>query len=46
MANLETLELTISANAESATQGIGKLVRSLSALSTKDSERFRLHENA
>ena len=34
MANLETLELTISANAESATQGIGHLIRSLSALST------------
>jgi len=34
MANLETLELTISANAESATQGIGQLTRSLSALST------------
>lgn len=33
MANLETLELTISANAESATQGIESLTRSLSALS-------------
>ena len=33
MANLETLELTISANAESASQGIGQLTRSLSALS-------------
>lgn len=34
MANLETLELTISANAESASQGIGQLTRSLSALSS------------
>jgi hypothetical protein len=32
MANLETLELTISANAESATQGIESLTHSLSAL--------------
>ena len=34
MANLETLELTIASNSESATQGIGNLIRSLSALST------------
>ena len=33
MANLETLELTISANAQAATAGIGSLTRSLSALS-------------
>lgn len=33
MANLETLELTISANAESASQGIRSLSRSLSSLS-------------
>lgn len=32
MANLETLELTISSNAEVATQGIDKLTRHLSAL--------------
>ena len=34
MANLETLELTISSNAEQATQGIGQLTRSLSYLAT------------
>ena len=34
MANLETLELTISADAQKATQGIGSLVRSLSFLDT------------
>ena len=33
MANLETLELTIASNSESATQGIQSLIRSLSALS-------------
>ena len=32
MANLETLELTISGNAEQATQGIGKLITSLGFL--------------
>lgn len=34
MANLETLELTISANAESASQGISQLTSSLSSLSS------------
>ena len=33
MANLETLELRISANAQEATRGLGKLIGSLSALS-------------
>ena len=33
MANLETLELTINANAESASQGINTLIRSLASLS-------------
>ena len=33
MANLETLELTISGNAESASQGLSSLIGSLSALS-------------
>ena len=35
MANLETLELTISSNAESASKGLDKLINSLSALSKK-----------
>lgn len=35
MANLETLELTINANAESASRGLGKLIDSLTALSRK-----------
>ena len=35
MANLETLELTINANAESASKGLSKLISSLSALSLK-----------
>ena len=34
MANLETLELTINANAQSASQGLRTLINSLSALST------------
>ena len=34
MATLESLELTIESNAQSAVQGIGSLIRSLSALST------------
>lgn len=38
MANLETLELTIKANAESAAQGIGRLIGSLSSLSGKVTE--------
>ena len=33
MANLETLELTINGSAQSASEGIGKLITSLSALS-------------
>ena len=32
MATLESLELTIESNAQSAVQGIGSLIRSLSAL--------------
>ena len=35
MANLETLELTINANAESASEGLKNLINSLSALSKK-----------
>ena len=35
MANLETLELTINANAQSASQGLGSLINSLTALSAK-----------
>lgn len=35
MANLETLELTINANAESASQGLKRLIDSLSSLSSK-----------
>ena len=35
MANLETLELTINANAESASKGLGSLIGSLSSLSQK-----------
>ena len=34
MATIESLELTISANAQSATQGVGQLIRSLGSLST------------
>ena len=40
MANLETLELTISANAESASKGIDSLITSLSSLSTAIAEPF------
>jgi len=35
MANLETLELTINANADSASQGLKRLIDSLSSLSSK-----------
>ena len=35
MANLETLELTINANAESASQGLSNLINSLSLLSKR-----------
>ena len=35
MANLETLEITINANAESASQGLSNLINSLTALSKK-----------
>ena len=35
MANLETLEMTINANAQSASKGLGKLIGSLSILSAK-----------
>ena len=35
MANLETLELTINANAESASKGLSRLISSLSSLSLK-----------
>lgn len=40
MANLETLELTIRANAESASQGVDKLIGSLTALSDKIYEAY------
>ena len=40
MANLETLELTINANAESASKGLSKLIDSLSSLSKKINEAF------
>ena len=38
MANLETLELTIRANSESASQGVSSLINSLSALTSKVKE--------
>lgn len=38
MANLETLELTISANAQSASQGLNNLINSLTSLSGKVSK--------
>jgi hypothetical protein len=40
MANLETLELTINANAESASRGLSTLINSLSNLTTKITEAF------
>lgn len=40
MANLETLELTINANAQSASQGLNTLINSLSSLTKKINEAF------
>ena len=40
MANLETLELTIRSNAESASQGVGSLINSLSALTSQVTAAF------
>ena len=40
MANLETLELTINANAQSASAGLSTLINSLSSLSAKVTEVF------
>lgn len=40
MANLETLELTINANAQSATQGLSSLIGKLSELTKKVNEAF------